>query len=116
MIFAYFLVQARYHWTQLVGVAICISGLALLVVSDFEHSKSTEAKNRVLGDILMLLGATGYGLSNALEELYVRRAPLYEVRRRSIRRGFPLTQPSLTGRRTARLVGLHRQRHPERFP
>lgn len=37
------------------------------------------ASNRVLGDILMLIGATGYGLSNALEERFVRERPLYEV-------------------------------------
>lgn len=34
----------------------------------------------MLGDIYMLIGATGYGLSNSLEEYFVRRRPLYEVR------------------------------------
>ncbi|KAK4057945.1 hypothetical protein OIO90_001164 [Microbotryomycetes sp. JL221] len=79
MIFSFFLVRARYHWTQILGVLICIAGLALNVVSDWHTDKNYPANNRVLGDILMLIGATGYGLSNALEERFVRERPLYEI-------------------------------------
>lgn len=79
MIFTFFLVRARYHWTQVLGVLICIAGLALNVVSDWHTDKNYPANNRVLGDILMLIGATGYGLSNALEERFVRERPLYEI-------------------------------------
>ncbi|KAM0750662.1 DUF914-domain-containing protein [Meredithblackwellia eburnea MCA 4105] len=79
MIFAYFFVKARYHWSQVLGVLICIAGLGLLVTSDFITDKDYPAQKRVLGDILMLIGATGYGLSNSLEEMFVRKRPLYEV-------------------------------------
>lgn len=79
-IFAFFLVKARYHWSQVLGALICITGLALIVVSDSQTDKNYPANNRVLGDILMLIGATGYGLSNSLEERFVRERPLYEVR------------------------------------
>lgn len=79
MIFAYFLVKARFHWSQILGVIIAIAGLGLLVTSDFMTDKNYPAENRVLGDILMIIGATGYGLSNSLEEFFVRRRPLYEV-------------------------------------
>ncbi|KAK4055613.1 hypothetical protein OIV83_000159 [Microbotryomycetes sp. JL201] len=79
MIFTFFLVRARYHWTQVLGVLICIAGLALNVVSDWHTDKNYPANNRVLGDILMLIGATGYGLSNSLEERFVRERPLYEI-------------------------------------
>lgn len=30
MIFAYFLVKARYHWSQILGVLISIAGLGLV--------------------------------------------------------------------------------------
>lgn len=33
MIFAFFLVKARYHWTQVLGVLICIGGLGLVSLS-----------------------------------------------------------------------------------
>ncbi|ORY66955.1 solute carrier family 35 member SLC35F1/F2/F6 [Leucosporidium creatinivorum] len=79
MIFAFFLVKARYHWSQVLGALICITGLALIVVSDWTTDKNYPANNRVLGDVLMILGATGYGLSNATEERFVRERPLYEV-------------------------------------
>ncbi|SCV74960.1 BQ2448_7989 [Microbotryum intermedium] len=79
MIFAFFFVKARYHWSQIVAVLICILGLGLLVTSDDITDKNYPANNRVLGDILMLIGATGYGLSNSLEEFFVRQRPLYEV-------------------------------------
>lgn len=79
MIFAFFLVRARYHWSQVLGALICIGGLALIVVSDWKTDKvrgtqprswksitdlslneqNYPANNRVLGDILMLIGATG---------------------------------------------------------
>ncbi|GAA5879819.1 hypothetical protein JCM16303_004192 [Sporobolomyces ruberrimus] len=79
MIFAFFLVKARYHWTQVLGVLICIGGLGLLVASDFITDKDYPASARVKGDIFMIIGATGYGLSNALEEFFVRQRPLYEI-------------------------------------
>lgn len=37
MIFAFFLVKARYHWTQVLGVLICIGGLGLV-------SRNSEAR------------------------------------------------------------------------
>lgn len=79
MIFAFFFVKARYHWTQILGVLICVAGLGLLVTSDSRTDKNYPAERKVLGDMLMLIGSTGYGLSNSLEEMFVRKRPLYEV-------------------------------------
>ena len=39
MIFSFFLVKARYHWTQILGVLICIAGLGLTVISDWQTDK-----------------------------------------------------------------------------
>jgi len=79
MIVAFFLVKARYHWTQIVAVLVAILGLGLCVLSDVLTDKNWEPTNKAFGDGMMLLGATFYGVSNALEERLVRRRPLYEV-------------------------------------
>lgn len=44
-----------------------------------QTDKNYPAQNKVLGDILMLIGATLYGFSNAIEEFFIRKRPLYEV-------------------------------------
>lgn len=45
MIFAFFLVKARYHWSQVLGALICISGLALTVVSDHITDKVNPSES-----------------------------------------------------------------------
>jgi len=79
MVLCYFYLKTRYHWTQILGVLICIGGLGLLVTSDSITDKNWPASNRKKGDAFMILGATLYGISNATEEFFVRRSPLYEV-------------------------------------
>jgi solute carrier family 35 protein F1/2 len=71
--------RTKYHWTQLLGVFICIGGLGMLVASDEITQKSWEALNRGKGDAFMIAGATLYGITNASEEFLVRKRPLYEV-------------------------------------
>ncbi len=34
VILSFLFIKVRYHWTQLLGIAVCIAGLVLLVVSD----------------------------------------------------------------------------------
>ncbi|KAF9226213.1 DUF914-domain-containing protein [Gyrodon lividus] len=69
----------RYHWTQILGVLISISGLGLLVTSDFLTGQNHHVENRGKGDAFMVAAATIYGIVNATEEFFVRRSPLYEV-------------------------------------
>ncbi|PPQ88718.1 hypothetical protein CVT25_009482 [Psilocybe cyanescens] len=71
--------RTKYHWTQLLGVFICIGGLGLLVASDEITQKGWEAVSRAKGDGFMIAGATLYGITNASEEFLVRKRPLYEV-------------------------------------
>jgi solute carrier family 35 protein F1/2 len=77
--FSWIYFRRKYHWTQLLGVFICISGLGLLVASDRITKKDWEPSNRGKGDAFMIAGATLYGFTNATEELFVRKRPLYEV-------------------------------------
>ncbi|KAH7108347.1 DUF914-domain-containing protein [Auriculariales sp. MPI-PUGE-AT-0066] len=80
MFFAYLFMRTKYHWTQLLGVFICIVGLGMQVGADeLSNGANFPASNMAKGDIFMILGATLYGLTNALEEFFVRKSPLYEV-------------------------------------
>ncbi|KAJ3794634.1 DUF914-domain-containing protein [Lentinula aff. detonsa] len=79
LFFSWIYFRTKYHWTQLLGVFICVLGLGLLVCSDELTDKDYEALSRGKGDALMVAGATLYGFTNATEELFVRKRPLYEV-------------------------------------
>lgn len=79
LFFSWLYLGTRYHWTQLLGVFICIGGLGMLVASDEITQKSWEAVSRGKGDAFMIAGATLYGFTNATEEFLVRKRPLYEV-------------------------------------
>ncbi|KAI6033207.1 hypothetical protein F5J12DRAFT_888127 [Pisolithus orientalis] len=60
--------HVRYHWTQVLGVVICIGGLALLVTSDLLTGKNGDATRSGEGDGFMLAASTLYGFVNAVEE------------------------------------------------
>jgi len=80
MLFTFAYLRTKFHWSQYLGVFICIIGLGLLVTSDQTHnSAGGPGKSMVKGDLLMLAGATLYGFTNATEEFFVRKAPLYQV-------------------------------------
>jgi len=72
--------RTKYHWTQILGVGVCILGLGLLVASDkLSGTKDWTAADRAKGDGFIIAGATLYGITNASEEFLVRKRPLYEV-------------------------------------
>jgi len=79
LFFSWLYMGTKYHWTQLLGVFICIGGLGMLVASDEITSKSWQAIAKGKGDGFMIAGATLYGFTNATEEFFVRKRPLYEV-------------------------------------
>jgi solute carrier family 35 protein F1/2 len=79
LFFSWLYMRTKYHWTQILGVFVCIAGLGLLVFSDHLTDKNDHAWNKSKGDAFMIAGATLYGISNATEEWFVRRSPLYEV-------------------------------------
>ena len=79
LFFCWVYMRPRYHATQLVGIVVCVGGLGMLVASDELTDKDWPALSRAKGDVFMLVGATLYGFTNATEEFFVRRSPLYEV-------------------------------------
>lgn len=79
VILSFLFLKVRYHWTQVLGVVLCIGGLALLTVSDLLTGKNYQARDRLKGDLFMLAGASCYGVSNVLEEFLVTKQPIYVV-------------------------------------
>jgi len=79
MFFSYIYLRPRYHWTQILGVLICVAGLGLNVGSDHITDKNYPALSKGKGDAFMIAGATLYGFTNATEEFFVRKSPLFEV-------------------------------------
>lgn len=71
--------RPRYKLSQLLGVLVCVGGLGMLVASDELTDKDWPALSRAKGDVFMIVGATLYGFTNATEEFFVRKSPLYEV-------------------------------------
>ncbi|KAF9642087.1 DUF914-domain-containing protein [Thelephora ganbajun] len=79
LVLSWRLMRVKYAWTQFAGILICVGGFGMLVASDQLAEKDRKASNKVEGNLLVLLGATLYGLTNAAEEFLVRQSPLYEV-------------------------------------
>jgi len=79
LLFCWIYMRTKYHWTQILGVLVCVGGLGMLVGSDLITNKNWPAVAKGKGDAFMILGATLYGFTNATEEFFVRRSPLYEV-------------------------------------
>jgi len=77
--FSWIFMRPKYHWTQLIGIVVCVGGLGMLVASDHITDKDYPAADMVKGDLFMIFGASLYGFTNAYEEFFVRQSPLYEV-------------------------------------
>jgi hypothetical protein len=63
LFFCWVYMRTKYHWTQLLGVVVCIGGLGMLVASDMLTDKDFPALNKGKGDAFMIVGATLYGFS-----------------------------------------------------
>jgi solute carrier family 35, member F1/2 len=62
------------------GAALAVAGLAVLMLSDRRRSAGRSAgRNPLLGDGLVLIGATGYAMSNVLTEHVLERAKPTEL-------------------------------------
>lgn len=62
------LLGARYRVLHYIGAAVCIGGLALLVVADDAGAQRSSDTNPLLGDVLVLIGALLYALGNVAQE------------------------------------------------
>lgn len=73
MLFSRLFLRARYKGGHICGVAFCLLGLALTVLSDVrEHNAEDDQSRAVAGDLLCILGAALYAGANVMQENFVK--------------------------------------------
>lgn len=67
--------RSKYMRRHYAAIALCLSGLVVLVISDWKREKDGDksGKNPLLGDALCLCGAVLYSMSNVGEEATLRK-------------------------------------------
>ncbi|CAG8493085.1 1984_t:CDS:2 [Acaulospora morrowiae] len=66
--------KVKYHWSQYLGIVICLSGVGILIKGDFD-----SGKDMITGDIICMVGSTLYGISNIIEEYLTRKRSYHEI-------------------------------------
>ncbi|KAJ5573505.1 solute carrier family 35 member [Penicillium hispanicum] len=82
VVISFLFLRVRYHFTQILGIIICIGGMGVLIASDHitgTNGGDVSSGNQLKGDLFALLGASFYGLTNTAEEYFVSKRPVYEV-------------------------------------
>ncbi|NXT12420.1 S35F2 protein, partial [Prunella fulvescens] len=73
MALSWFLLRARYKLIHFVAVAICLLGVGTMVGADILSGRQEgEGSDVVIGDVLVLLAASLYAISNVGEEYIVK--------------------------------------------
>ncbi|KAK6122853.1 hypothetical protein DH2020_043379 [Rehmannia glutinosa] len=75
----WFFLKTKYRFKNLVGVIICVAGLVLVVFSDVHSADRSSGSNPIKGDLLVIAGATLYGVTNVSEEFFVKSADRVEL-------------------------------------
>lgn len=73
MVLSRLVLRAEYTNKHLLGVTLCLVGLALTIVSDLEGDEEEAAYPQALkGDVLCIIGAALYAGSNVMQEDFVK--------------------------------------------
>ncbi|XP_053827684.1 solute carrier family 35 member F2 isoform X1 [Vidua macroura] len=73
MALSWFILRARYRLIHFVAVAICLLGVGTMVGADILSGRQEgEGSDVVIGDVLVLLAASLYAISNVSEEYIVK--------------------------------------------
>ncbi|XP_062983802.1 solute carrier family 35 member F2 [Elgaria multicarinata webbii] len=73
MALSWFILHARYKLIHFIAVAVCLLGVGTMVGADILAGRQDgEGNNVVIGDVLVLLGASLYAISNVSEEYIVK--------------------------------------------
>ncbi|XP_011073905.1 solute carrier family 35 member F1 isoform X1 [Sesamum indicum] len=75
----WFFLKTKYRLKKFVGVVICVVGLVIVVFSDVHAADRSSGSNPIKGDLLVIAGATLYGVSNVSEEYFVKSADRIEL-------------------------------------
>ncbi|XP_042045954.1 solute carrier family 35 member F1-like isoform X4 [Salvia splendens] len=79
IILTWMFLATRYSLWQFLGAAICVGGLALVLLSDAGVSGGGSGSNPLLGDFLVIVGSIFFTVSNVGEEFCVKRKDRVEV-------------------------------------
>ena len=69
MLLSWLFLRANYGPKHCLGAAVCVAGVALLVIFDAWQQSSAEMRCPLAGDALVLLGASCYASCNVLQEM-----------------------------------------------
>lgn len=73
MVLSRLFLHAQYTSKHLMGVALCLGGLALTIISDLnKHTPNANYPQALRGDILCIFGAALYAGSNVMQEDFVK--------------------------------------------
>ncbi|KAM9566904.1 solute carrier family 35 member F2 [Guaruba guarouba] len=73
MALSWFILRARYRLIHFLAVAVCLLGVGAMVGADILAGRQdNEGSDVVIGDVLVLLGASLYAISNVSEEYIVK--------------------------------------------
>ncbi|XP_061485577.1 solute carrier family 35 member F2 isoform X2 [Rhineura floridana] len=73
MALSWFILRARYKLIHFIAVAVCLLGVGTMVGADILAGRHDgEGSDVVIGDVLVLLGASLYAISNVSEEYIVK--------------------------------------------
>ncbi|XP_036283506.1 solute carrier family 35 member F2 [Pipistrellus kuhlii] len=74
MALSWFILYARYRVIHFVAVAVCLLGVGTMVGADILSGREDNSGSDVLvGDVLVLVGASLYAISNVCEEYIVKK-------------------------------------------
>ncbi|KAH6821940.1 solute carrier family 35 protein [Perilla frutescens var. hirtella] len=60
-------IETKYRFKKLVGVVIYVAALVMVVFSYVHSANRSSGSNPIKGDLLVIAGATLYGVSNVSE-------------------------------------------------
>ncbi|KAI3977801.1 hypothetical protein MKX01_040546 [Papaver californicum] len=79
ILFTWLFLKTKYRLRKFVGVAVCVAGLVLVVFSDVHAADRAGGSHPIRGDLLVIAGATLYGVTNTSEEFLVKNVDRVEV-------------------------------------
>ncbi|KAH1200466.1 Solute carrier family 35 member F1 [Glycine max] len=79
MLLTWLFLKTKYRFKKITGVVVCVAGLVLVVFSDVHSGDRAGGSNPRKGDLLVIVGATLYAISNVSEEFLVKNADRVEL-------------------------------------
>lgn len=79
LLLTWLFIKTKYNAGQLIGVCACVLGLVLVILSDVHASDRSRGSNAILGDALVIIGATLYALTNVSEEFLIKKVDFVEL-------------------------------------